>query len=151
MKVPGLERYKNLLRFNINFSKYADNDLQRQSPDYILEKYNWWVGFEPTTQYPHYTPDSCQVFLNGYHKIWGNSSEKIRRQLLYLYQSEDLNLRRMVPLFEKYIGPIELLSDEPKSGLHIKTETEFLNFAWQLNEKYVKTLTRDLLIGQVVK
>jgi hypothetical protein len=30
----------NLYKFNINFSKYADNKLMDMSPDYILEKGN---------------------------------------------------------------------------------------------------------------
>ena len=45
------------MKFNVNFSKYVDNnDPLSQSPDYIIEKYNHWIGFEPTVEHKLYTP-----------------------------------------------------------------------------------------------
>jgi hypothetical protein len=36
----------NLTKFNVNFSRFVDScDLLKQSPDYIIEKYNHWIGF----------------------------------------------------------------------------------------------------------
>ena len=65
----------NLTKFNVNFSKYVDScDILKQSPDYILEKYNHWIGFEPIVEHKIYTPDDMTDFFNKYWKIWRPSS-----------------------------------------------------------------------------
>ena len=54
----------NLTKFNVNFSNFVDNcDLLSQSPDYILEKYQHWIGFNPTIECKLYTPDDMTDFF----------------------------------------------------------------------------------------
>ncbi len=65
----------NLYKFNINFSKYADNELMDMSPDYIIEKYNHWIGFTPTVEYKMYTPDDMSTFFLKYWKRWKSYSQ----------------------------------------------------------------------------
>jgi hypothetical protein len=65
----------NLTKFNVNFSKFVDScDLLKESPDYILEKYNHWIGFEPTVEHKMYTPDDMTDFFNKYWKMWRPSA-----------------------------------------------------------------------------
>ena len=65
----------NLTKFNVNFSKFVDScDLLKQSPDYILEKYRHWIGFEPTIVHKIYTSDDMTDFFNKYWKMWRPST-----------------------------------------------------------------------------
>lgn len=143
---PNLNKLMNLIRFNLNLSKYADaRSLERQSPDYILEKYNHWIGFEPATPHPHYTPDNLHNFLNLYRRIWGDH-DQVRRHLLYLYQTKSMNLVQMVTYFERYFGPIDLISAIEKSGLHPIIESDFLPKVIEANKEKLTIILRDLRI-----
>lgn len=142
-------KHMNLLRFNVNFSKYADCNLYDQSPDYIIEKYNHWIGFEPTSEHPYYTPDDCQTFIHKYYKRWGQRSETVRRYLLYLKVSETLNMLKMAKYFEKYIGPIDMISSERKTGLHAVIEKDFIPKVLELNKENIKIIMRDIKINLI--
>lgn len=134
----------NLFSFNVNLSTFVDiGNLLHQSPDYVLEKYNHWIGFEPVTEYPNYTPDNCQHFLSQYYKIWGDYTT-LRRQLLYLHQTQNLNLSQMVKHFENYIGPISMISSEEKTGLHPLLLEKFIPKVLELNQENIGTVLRDL-------
>lgn len=148
-KVPVFGRYMNLLRFAVNFSKYASNDLFDQSPDYVLEKYDHWIGVNPVTGHPYYTLD-YENFFHRYQKRWRCDTTPIKRHLLFLLDSEHLHLTSMVNSFEKYFGPIDLISDHQKSGLHVIIEQEFIPKILELNEKQVKSILRHLKIDQVI-
>lgn len=142
----------NLLRFNINLSNFIDvGPLLRQSPDYILEKYNHWIGIEPVTDYPNYTPDSCQLFIDSYHKIWGNHADYqlIRRQLLYLNQTENLNLLNIVNTFEEYFGPVSMISSQEKRGLHQVVEQDFMPKVLLKNTDNIKVILRDMRLKEI--
>lgn len=143
-KDRNLNRIINLISFNVNLSAYVDvGNLVHQSPDYVLEKYHHWIGFEPITEYPHYTPDVCQHFLNQYQKTWGDYTI-VRRQLLYLNQTQNLHLLQMVKHFENYIGPIYMISSEEKTGLHALLLEQFIPKVLELNQKNIYPVLRDL-------
>jgi len=140
----NLNKIRNLLSFNINLNRFMDvGPLVNQSPDYILEKYNHWIGFEPVTDYPHYTPDNLVSFFNQYHKLWGDETLKVKRHLLYLMETENLKILNMTNSFGKYFGPIEMISDEKKIGLHFKIE-RFQNELLIGNKENIKVILRDM-------
>lgn len=140
----NLNKIKNLLGFNLNLNKFMDvGPLANQSPDYILEKYNHWIGFEPITDYPHYTPDGLVTFFNQYHRLWGDEIFNVKRQLLYLMETENLKILNMVNSFEKYFGPIDLISSVIKPGLHFKIE-RFQNDLLIGNKENIKVILRDM-------
>jgi hypothetical protein len=119
----------NLIKFNVNFSKFIhNNDLLSHSPDYILEKYNHWIGFEPTIECKLYTPDDMTDFFLKYWKRWGIFEEySVKNILMYLYSTRSMNLVLMSEKFEEYIGPMNMISDIPdKKGLHHKSDL-FIN------------------------
>ena len=151
----------NLTKFNVNFSRFVDScDLLKQSPDYIIEKYNHWIGFKPTVDHKMYTPDDMTDFFNKYWKIWrrfncktpctDDVNNKLKNILMYLYSTQNLSLLTMVEKFEEYIGPLSMISDVPdKRGLHHLTE-KFVSQVLEKNENNVKVVLRDMKIGNII-
>ena len=142
----------NLTKFNVNFSKFVDSsDLLRQSPDYILEKYNHWIGFTPTVENKMYTPDDMTNFFLKYWKRWGVFEEyELKNILMYLYSTQNMNLISMSEKFEEYIGPMSMISDTPdKKGLHHKTN-DFVEVVLEKNKDNVKVVLRDMKIGNII-
>jgi hypothetical protein len=142
----------NLTKFNVNFSKFIhNNDLLSHSPDYILEKYNHWIGFEPTIECKLYTPDDMTDFFLKYWKRWGIFEEySVKNILMYLYSTRSMNLVLMSEKFEEYIGPMNMISDIPdKKGLHHKSDL-FINDVLEKNKDNVKVVLRDMKIGSII-
>ena len=144
----------NLTKFNVNFSKFIhNNDLLSHSPDYILEKYNHWIGFEPTVEHKMYTPDDMTDFFLNYWKRWRvyeKYSVEVKNILMYLYSTQDMNLLKMSEKFEEYIGPMNMISDVPdKKGLHHKSDL-FINDVLEKNKDNVKIVLRDMKIGNII-
>jgi hypothetical protein len=142
----------NLTKFNVNFSKFVDScDLLKQSPDYILEKYRHWIGFEPTIVHKIYTPDDMTDFFNKYWKRWGIFEEyELKNILMYLHSTQNLSLLTMVEKFEEYIGPMSMISDTPdKKGLHHRTE-RFVNEVLEKNKDNVKIVLRNMKIESII-
>jgi hypothetical protein len=146
----------NLTKFNVNFSKFVDScDLLKQSPDYILEKYNHWIGFIPTVEHKMYTPDDMTNFFLKYWKRWDKDifedlKHILNNILMYLYSTQNLSLLTMVEKFEEYIGPLNMISDLPdKKGLHHRTE-RFVNEVLEKNINNVKVVLRDMKIGNII-
>lgn len=146
----------NLTKFNVNFSKYVDgNDPLSQSPDYILEKYQHWIGFEPTVENKTYTPDNMTDFFNKYWKVWRPDTKsidsKLKNILMYLYSTQNLNVITMSEKFEEYIGPMSMISDEPdKRGLHHKTN-KFIDDILEGNKNNIKVVLRNMKIDNLIR
>ncbi len=142
----------NLTKFNVNFSEFIDkSDLLSQSPDYILEKYQYWIGFKPTIKCKLYTPDDMTDFFLKYWKRWGIFEEySVKNILIYLYSTRSMNLVLMSERFEEYIGPMSMISDVPdKRGLHHLTE-RFVDEVLKKNKDNVKVVLRDMKIGSII-
>ena len=144
----------NLIKFNVNFSKFVDHcDLLKQSPDYILEKYNHWIGFEPTVEHKLYTPDDMTDFFHKYCKIWKLNTEsyhKLKNILMYLYSTQNLSIITISEKFEEYIGPMSVISDTPnKTGLHHRTN-KFIGTVLEKNKNNVKVVLRNMKIDNII-
>jgi len=145
----------NLIKFNVNFSKFVKgNDPLSQSPDYILEKYNHWIGFEPMVEHKMYTPDEMTDFFNKYWKVWRpdtkNINKKFKNILMYLCSTQNMNLLTMSNKFEEYIGPMNMISDYPdKKGLHHLMD-KFVDEVLEKNKDNVKVVLRDMKIGNII-
>ena len=142
----------NLTKFNVNFSEFIDkSDLLSQSPDYILEKYQHWIGFKPTIKCKLYTPDDMTDFFLKYWKRWSIFEEySVKNILMYLYSTRSMNLVLMSEKFEEYIGPMSMISDVPdKRGLHQLTE-RFVDEVLKKNKDNVKVVLRDMKIGSII-
>ena len=142
----------NLTKFNVNFSKFVDHcDLLKQSPDYILEKYNHWIGFKPTIECKLYTPDDMTDFFLKYWKRWGIFEEyELKNILIYLYSTQNLNIVLMSEKFEEYIGPMSMISDTPdKRGLHHVTHN-FVDQVLEKNKDNIKVVLRNMKIESII-
>ena len=144
----------NLTKFNVNFSDFiSNNDLLSHSPDYILEKYNHWIGSNPTIECKLYTPDNMTDFFLNYWKRWRvyeKYSAEVKNILMYLYSTRSMNLVLMSEKFEEYIGPMSMISDVPdKKGLHHLTE-RFVGEVLEKNKDNVKVVLRDMKIGNII-
>ena len=142
----------NLTKFNVNFSEFIDkSELLSQSPDYILEKYNHLIVFNPTIKCKLYTPDDMTDFFLKYWKRWGIFEEySVKNILMYLYSTRSMNLVLMSKKFEEYIGPMSMISDAPdKRGLHQLTE-RFVDEVLKKNKDNVKVVLRDMKIGSII-
>jgi hypothetical protein len=144
----------NLTKFNVNFSEFiSNNDLLSHSPDYILEKYNHWIGFNPTIECKLYTPDNMTDFFLNYWKRWRvyeKYSAEVKNILMYLYSTRSMNLVLMSEKFEEYIGPMNMISDIPdKKGLHHLTE-RFVGEVLEKNKDNVKVVLRDMKIRSII-
>lgn len=145
----------NLTKFNVNFSRYVDkNDPLSQSPDYIIEKYYHWIGFEPTVEKKLYAPGDMTDFFNKYCKIWKLDTEsyhKLKNILIYLHYTQNLNVITMSEKFEEYIGPMTMISDTPnKPGLHQRTN-DFVDEILEGNKKNIKVVLRNMKIDNIVR
>lgn len=152
----------NLVKFNVNFSKFIrNNELLSHDPSYILEKYNHWIGFEPTVDFKVYTPDSMTDFFLQYSKRWATydryckvdpstGKSRVKNILMYLYSTQNMNLVQMSEKFEEYIGPMNMISDVPdKKGLHHLTE-KFVGEVLEKNNDNIKIVLRDMKIGSII-
>lgn len=143
----------NLYKFNINFSKYADNNLMDMSPDYVIEKYNHWIGFTPTVEYNMYTPDDMINFLHKYWKRWkifDKYDKDVKNILMYLYSTQSLQAIEMFSKFEQYIGPVTMISDVAnKRGLHVLTEKVIFELI-EGNSENLKVIFREMKLRTLV-
>jgi hypothetical protein len=169
---PDLERIHNLFCFNSNFSKYIKGeDLLKQSPDYILEKYYHWIGFKPCIEGLLYTPDDLLTFMTRYFSKWGISIDPwyknfngtknftgiqfsvqdLQRALIYLKLTESrLNLMEMISIFERYIGPISMISPETKKGLHEVLYRDLVVPVIERNDTNITIVLRDMKLKQLI-
>ena len=145
----NLNKIYNLFSFNLIFSELIlDNELYKHSPDYILEKYNRYIGFEPNSVFTESEDD--KIIISSYEKIW--KSKDCKRQILYLNNSRSLNLVKMIDTFEKYIGPFSLIKEKENRelGLHHNLELK-INKILNLNKENIKIVLRDLRLSDVLK
>jgi len=143
----------NLTKFNMNFSNFIhNNDLLRHTPDYILEKYEHWIGFEPTIECVLYTPDDMTDFFLKYWKRWRvyeKYSVKVKNILMYLYSTQSMNLLEMSEKFEEYIGPMSMISDVPDKRIHFLTEI-FIGDFLEKNKENMKIVLRNIKIESII-
>lgn len=142
----NLNKIYNLFSFNLIFSEFIlDNELYKHSPDYILEKYNRYIGFEPNSDFIESEDD--KLAISTYEKIW--KPKDCKRQIIYLNHSRSLNLFKMFDTFEKYIGPFNLIRENKEFGLHHNLELELKRII-DLNKEGIKIVLRELKLSELV-
>ncbi len=129
--------------------------LELQSPDYVLEKYNHWIGFEPTVEHKLYTPDDMIDFFNKYWKTWKLNCEsiesgKLKNILMYLYSTQNMNLLNMFNKFEEYIGPTSMINSTSLKGLHVFAERNMVSAVIEKNKEYITIVLRDLKLNEII-
>jgi hypothetical protein len=139
-----IERLRNIFRFALCIC--ADSSVMKSSPDYIMEKYNKFIGVS--------TNDSIEGFdsFNEYIKIWGEGSNKVKNQVIFLhlfevYSKRIIDISNIIDYFERYIGSINKVSGEEISGLH--TKLEMIIKSW-INTKSIDVkILRDIKLKEL--
>lgn len=161
----------NLLCFTMNFSKYSGmNDLVYQSPDYILEKFSSWIVGEVPRKYWEFIPkhrefefkkidlayevsqlNDRQIFVYmEYQRIWGKLvDDKLKRILVYLMKTTDLNLFNCSNQFERLIGSISDINSIEGSKLHELVMRDVYPIVVLKNKFAIQTILRDLKISNM--
>jgi hypothetical protein len=73
-------KIKNLVSFCFLFHKYMGSHWVDQSPDYILEKWNSIIGFEPE-EYPYLSVVENIVEINRWVNKWSVSEDFLKKNL----------------------------------------------------------------------
>ena len=123
------------------------------SPEYILEKWEHWIGEEVSliSKRPIPTPVLVQ-FENFKHK-WGANPyiyPKIECIFYFMAQIENLNMLENVALFKLFHGDIRKISSEKKNGLHPLYHGMMLKYL-ELNENNIKAILRDIQLEDLIE
>lgn len=168
---PDETKIHNLLCFTMNFSKYAGmNDLVYQSPGYILEKFDSWIVGEVPRKYWEFTRkyrdfdfkeidlvdevaqlNDKQIFVYmEYQRIWGKLvDDKVKRVLIYLMKTTDLNLFNCSNQFERLIGKISDINSGKGTNLHELVMRDMYPIIVERNKFAIQTILRDLKINSL--
>jgi hypothetical protein len=92
-------------------------------------------------------------FFLKYWKRWKSFDKyekEVKNILMYLYSSQNLQASVMFTNFERYIGPIAMISDVPnKRGLHALTE-EFVSEVIDGNSENIKVILREMKLRKLI-
>jgi len=148
-----MEKFKNLLKFNLVFSKFTNANitediLLNSSPDYIIEKFKQFLGIDPVYKEIELNFND-KDFLIEYNKIWNNIEHK--NILIYLLNTDGLNIKILYNNFEKYIGDFDMITSKITKGLHHKLEKYLLASIISNNKKQINIINRDIKINSVLK
>lgn len=126
-------------------SKWTDNLVFVNDPNYIKEKWNRFIGFNPRR---HFEPNSMD---KNHHRMyvqkWGHYGD-VYPQIMYLASEHYLRFDRMLENFERYIGPFEMINPNPARGLHPNSMAAIPGILKQ-NEKSIKVFLRPKLIDRI--
>lgn len=149
-----MEKIKNILKFNLVFSRFtngvetAESVLLKSSPDYIIEKFKNFLGFEPIYKEIELTLEE-KDFLIEYSKIWNNIDHK--NILIYLLKTGNLNVKTLFDNFEKYIGDFDMITSKVTKGLHQKIESDLLDIILFDNRRYFEMMNRNIKLNSLLK
>ena len=145
---PDLERIHNLLCFNSIFSRRVlGNSLTSSSPDYIMEKYFYWIGIEPKVEV---SEKHFRIFLEEYRKRWNPRVIGFENVLLYLWETSSVSdLRVVCNKFEKWIGPLSEICPMTKKGLHPVLYKELTSVWIDSNDEAITEILRDMTITKL--
>ena len=154
---PDYNRIVNLYYITFLISKYnGGNDVFINSPKYIQEKWNRFIGFNSVRSF---VPDGkMKDILRRYHLTWRNpsvtnipiyESSPVIPIICYLMSDHYLKFDEMIKYFNKYIGPFDRINPKPIIGLHPNN----LNYVTKLleqNSNQIKTFLRPKLIDNIL-
>ena len=162
---PDYNRIVNLYLITFLMSRWTDNPVFVNDPNYIKEKWNRFIGFSPRR---HFEPNSMDknhyrmyvqkwghcgdvypqiMYLTSDHRKWGHCGD-VYPQIMYLASEHYLMFDRMLENFERYIGPFEMINPNPARGLHPNSMAAIPGILKQ-NEKSIKVFLRPKIIDRI--
>lgn len=146
---PNLRRLTNLYSFLVIYI-YQDN-LMTTSPDYLIEKWQHWIGKDVELKQNVLQPGDIIKFAD-YRKTWSlNTDEEIllvKEIFYFIYSIEEIDLRNIIYLFRYFGGDLMKISSEKKTGLHPLTHQRVQK--WMNNDvEIIKIFLRDMKIDSL--
>jgi len=147
-KDPNWQRLINLYSFVLNMR----NDVDRNSPDYLIEKWNHWIG-EDVKLEPAVIPAHFLVNFADYKKTWQlKEDENIKLIYYYLKELESgeelLDIRVIVNEFRHFNGNLLHICSKNKKGLHFILYAKMCNY-FVKNENLFMAFIRDMRIDEL--
>ena len=142
---PDYNRIVNLYLITFLMSKWTDNLVFVNDPNYIKEKWNRFIGFNPRR---HFEPNSMDKNnYRMYAQKWGHCGG-VAPQIMYLASEHYLIFDKMLENFERYIGPFGMINPNPARGLHANSMAAIPNIL-EKNEKSIKVFLRPKIIDRI--
>ena len=121
------------------------NSLISTSPDYIMEKYFYWIGIEPKVEV--LVSQDFIIFLEEYRKKWSPDIIGFENVLLYLWETCSVSdIRVFFNKFEKWIGPLSEICPMTKKGVHPVLYKELTSVWIDSNDEVITEILRDMTI-----
>ena len=145
---PDYNRIVNLYCITFLISRWTGNDVFKNNPKYIQEKWDRFIGFNSVR---HFAPDEkMKSILSSYYARWAPAGKPYEALpiICYLMSDHYLKFDEMIKYFNKYIGPFERINPKPIIGLHPNN----LNYVTKLleeNSNQIKTFLRPKLIDRI--
>lgn len=111
----------NLVRYALFCHKTMDVDMLNNSPDYIIEKWNKFIGFTPIDKdYSNIKSDARYIQYQNRWKVSDSEFNSIAHimSFTYLINYGIKNVSYLIDLFEKNFGSIENINDELYTHTH---------------------------------
>jgi hypothetical protein len=151
----------NLVGFTFVLHGCTGTSLLMQSPNYILEKYDKFIGFKPISKEEELK--TMYSFESERVKIWGTYSgddkfrgykddfKKILNYLFFIngqpmmkghennrnYVSKYFDISDLIKYFSRFVGPVELISNHLYTHIHPLVKTNVI-------DKFIEKNQRDL-------
>jgi hypothetical protein len=131
-------KIENILKFTVLFTLHEK--IKSYSPDYIIEKYDRWIGIKPIN-IEYYN----NVEILEYEKIWGDIID-VKPQINYIIEIcklkyDSTNIESILKVFEKCIGDPNSVKSEIISGLSAPLNYK-VNYIMKTND--ITKIIRDL-------
>jgi hypothetical protein len=142
---PDYNRIVNLYLITFLISRWTDNPVFVNDPNYIKEKWNRFIGFRPRKNFEPNSMDKNHHRM--YVQKWGHLGG-VTPQIMYLASDHYLRFDKMLENFERYIGPFGMINPNPARGLQPNSMAEIPGILEQ-NEKSIKTFLRPKIIDRI--
>jgi hypothetical protein len=142
---PDYNRIVNLYLITFLISRWTDNLVFVNDPNYIKEKWNRFIGFRPRR---HFEPNSMDKnHIRMYTVKWGHYGD-VYPQIMYLASEHYLRFDKMIENFERYIGPFGMINPNPAGGLHPNSMAAIPKILEQ-NSNKIKEFLRPKIIDRI--
>jgi len=142
---PNIERIINLFSFILLLHDFPQ---QEHSPDYILEKWNYWIG-EDVVLTPNVIHSERVASFACYKQKWGDNCENVKLIYYFLIGLENLNILNCLADFNHLGGDLLNVSTQKKTGLHALLKVELVRWL-EANELNIKAILRDINIADIL-
>ena len=141
---PNLERLVNLISFIFIF--FVEESLLKSSPDYILEKWEWFIG---DLVLDKNLPIEDSETYTEYKETWNiQDDEKIKGIFYFLSSCVTVSLQKMINAYINFGGDLNKISSTKKKGLHPNLYRYVLD-AFDSNTDVIKAFVRQMKINEL--